>query len=264
MMKGSEITVENHKNVYEYFRDLELNEKAVRRWYAFMNLILKPRVHYAKNARKDLDLIRNQGYHHIYAFNHRGDWDAWEYFSILHQVAPYDVGHVHSLANSFVYEASHMRPFGKLLKTFGFVPVFLKSYYSQDKPHRDYPERLKLLPHATEGLFDLCTYIQTERHKKVLICPEGMYNKGQTDTILPLQRGIAEIAQRVASTDSPVAITMIGFAYGKKPRRYVNPRSTSAYVERSLFIETGMSTDEILEQISSKLLTSVKQAVKLY
>jgi 1-acyl-sn-glycerol-3-phosphate acyltransferase len=263
-MKASEITVENYENVYEHFGNLDLNQKAVQRWYALMNWALRPRVQYAAGARADLDQIHDQDYHHIYAFNHRGDWDACEYFSILHQVAPYDVGSVHSLANSFVFEASHLRPFGKMLKDLGLVPVFLKSYYSQDRPHRNHPERLEFLPQATEGLFDLCTSIQTDRRKKLLICPEGMYNKGRTDTILPIQRGIAEIAHRVAAIDGPVAITIIGFAYGKKPRRFVKPFGINAYVGRSIFVDSDMSKDEITKQISDGLLSSVKRAVELY
>ena len=263
-MKTSEIMVENYENVYEHFRDYELDKKGIRRLFGLGHFLFKARVNYAKGAREELDLIHDKDYHHIYVFNHRGNWDPCVYFSILRQVAPYDEGAMCLLANSFVYEAVHLRPFGKLLKDFGFFPVFLKSYYANDKPHRDHPERLKLLPPAAEKLFESLVYVQTQRRQKVLVCPEGEYNKGAPDTILTLHKGTAEIARRTAAIDGPVAITTIGFAYGKKRRRFVNPFGTSAYVGRSIFVEAGMTTDEITKRISKQLLASVKKAVRLY
>ena len=263
-MKTPNVTVENYAKVYEYFREIELPTTRLRRWYGAMNFLLKPRVRYADDARHDLDRIRDKKYHHIYTFNHRGDWDAYEYFSILHDVAPYDVGNIHALANSFLFEASHLRPLGKLMKDFGLMPVFLRSYYSQDKPHKDHPERLNFIPQATAGLLDLCTYMLLDRHKKLLICPEGEYNKGPVDTILPIQKGTAEIARRVAEIDGPVAITPIGLVYGKKQRRFVQPFRVSAFVERSLFVESGMSNKDITQKLNNLLLSSVKNAAERY
>ncbi|MCA9328061.1 hypothetical protein KDA14_06030, partial [Candidatus Saccharibacteria bacterium] len=74
-MKTSEIMVENYENVYEHFRDYPLNKKGIQRLFAFADFLFKARVNYAKGARKDLDLIRDNDYHHIYIFNHRGNWD---------------------------------------------------------------------------------------------------------------------------------------------------------------------------------------------
>ncbi len=263
-MKLSEITVENYKEVYKHFGDLQLNQKSIKRWFAFANAFLKPRVQYARGARKDLDLIRDKDYHHLYAFNHRNDWDGYVMYSILHQIAPYDVGNIRALANSISFEARRFRPFARISKSIGFIPAFLKTYYTNGRRHKNHPERLALLPIATEAVFDCFIYVQTEHRQKVLVCPEGMYNKGAPDTLLTIRRGAGEIAQRVAQLDGPAAITPIAFAYGKKNRSVINPRNTSVFVERSIFVTPDMTVDEITEQIRKRLQASVEKAVELY
>lgn len=266
-MKASEITVENYENVYSHFRDFSINRGIIRHWYRFVNIFLHPRVHYAKNARKDLDLIRDQDYHHVYALNHRGHWDAHVYQPVIHQIAPDEVGNLRVMANSFIFEASYLRPFNKIVKSLGFIPVFLKPYYANYKPHKDYPERLKMLPVAAQTLLDCFVYVMTEHRQKILCCPEGEYNDGAPDTLLPLRRGMSEIVYRVAKIDGPVAITPLALAYsGKdwKKNKRMDPRNVSVVIGRSIFVDAGMDQSEITKRVNDELLASVRKAAKLY
>jgi hypothetical protein len=230
--------------------------------FAITNALLRPRVYYAKGAREDLDLIRDKDYHHVYAFNHLSDWDLGVLRSIIYQIAPYDVGNTRELMNSYVFEELIARPF--LWHVTGAIPVFITPYYKYSKKHKKFPERLATIPKATEKLFDCTTYIQTQRRQKIVICPEGGYNHGPPDTLLPIRRGVGEIAHRVAQIDGPVAITTIGFAYSKKAQRLHNPWGTSAYVERTIFVKAGMTPEQIIELTRIHLLSSVQNAVALY
>lgn len=259
-MKMPEVTIENYKQVYEHFRDFQQSPTFIRRWYKFTSFVFKPRIQFAKGARKDLDLIHDNDYHHIYAFNHRDDWDGYVFFSILNKIVPYDVGKIRAMATSACFET----PLPQAFRATGYIPVFLKSYYAKARKHRNHPEHLALIPDTTSAMFDCFTYIMTKHRQKIFICPEGMYNTGAPDTLAPIRNGTAEIARRVAQIDGPVAITTIGLAYGKKRRRFVYPRNTSVYINRSIIVTPDMTVDDITEQIRKRLQSSVEHAVKLY
>ncbi len=259
-MKMPELTIENYEKVYEYFRDFKPSQKIARRWFTFTSIVFKSRVQYAEEARKDLDLVREKDYHHIYAFNHQDDWDGYVFFSVIHQIMPQDEGRIRAMATSLCFES----PLPQIFRGVGFIPVYLRAYYAKSRKHRNHPERLALVPAATKALLDCCTYIMTDHRQKIIICPEGTYNKGAPDTLLPIRNGAAEIAHRVAKLDGSVAITAIAVAYGKKRHRVVYPRNASAYVNRPIFVEPGMTVDEITELIRKRLQSSVEHAVKLY
>lgn len=267
-MKLSDVTVENYKNVYKYFGDYPLNRRMIQRWYAFCNLVFRPRVYVSKQARKDLDLIRDNDYHHIYVFNHRHVYDGYIIYAILHQAARYDIGKIRAMAHSICFEGQQFQPVGRFSRAIGFIPVFLKFYYANDPKHKLHPERLNLIPAANEAMYDCFTYIQTKHRQKVFMCPEGMYNTGAPDSLITVHKGAAEIASRVARIDGPVAITPIGFSYSEKgrtkDRKLFNPLRTSAVVGKSLFIDANMSTEEITEMIRRQLLSTVKKAVDRY
>jgi 1-acyl-sn-glycerol-3-phosphate acyltransferase len=260
------IKAENYEEVYDHFRDVKLNKMILVWWCASMNAIFKPRVNYAEGAREDLDLIKEKDYHHIYAFNHRRNSDGYIVVSICHQIAPQDIGNTRTLATSRIFEEKQYIPIMNIIIGSGCIPVFLKPYYKGSWRHRRHPERLGVLPHATEGLFDFLTHIQTKHRQKIIIFPEGKYNKGSApDTLLTVRRGVGEIAHRVAQIDGPVAVTTIGITYeGKKNRMIKNPRNTSVYIERSIFVEPEMAPDQITELVRSSLLSSVQNAVALY
>ncbi len=259
-MKIPEIKIENHQKIYEHLRDYKQNPKFMRRWYAFHGNLLNPRVRYAKGARKDLDLIRDKDYHHIYVTNHRGDSDGYILSAILHKVAPTDAGRVRLLTHSMGFESV----FARLCRNLGTIPVFLKIYYTTSKRHKNHPERLAFVPEAAESMIDCLVAVMTEHRQKIFILPEGAFNLGAPDTLLPIRKGTAVVAHRVARIDGPVAITPIGIAYGKKKRRFDIPFNASLYVERPIFVESGMTVDEITEQVDATLLSSVKEAVKRY
>lgn len=259
-MNMRDVTIENYEKVYDYFRDFKQSPKFARRWYAFTGIVFKPRIHYAKGARKDLDLIRDNDHHHIYVFNHQDDWDGYVFFSALGKIAPYDVGKIRGMATSQCFES----PFPQAFRNTGYIPVFLKAYYAKARRHKSHPERLALIPAASQAMFKCFADIMTMHRQKFFVCPEGMYNTGAPDTILPIRSGTAEIALRVAKADGPVAITAIGVAYGKKRHRVVYPRRASVSVGRPIFVDGNMTTDEITKQIGKHLLSSVKKAVDLY
>jgi 1-acyl-sn-glycerol-3-phosphate acyltransferase len=257
----SDFTIENYEKVYEHFRDYRQNQKFVHGWYSLNNFMLRPRVHYAKGARKDLDLIRDKEYHHIYVFNHQDDWDGYVCVGLLDQVAPYDVGQLRPMVASQNYQGPLLF---KAFRGIGGIPVFLRSHYAEAKKHRNHPERLDLVSAATAEALDCLADVMIQHRQKVLIFPEGRFNNGAPDTILPIFKGASIIAHRVAQVDSPVAITSVGLAYGKKRRRFTRPGNASGYVNRSIFVTPDMTIDEITELISKQLLNSVQHAVKLY
>jgi 1-acyl-sn-glycerol-3-phosphate acyltransferase len=209
----------------------------------------------------EMDSIRDRDCHHIYILNHRNDWDGYIFLSVFRQIAQYDIGNIRGMVTVLCFENIFM---SRIYRGAGLIPVFLKAHLVKSKRHRNHPERLELVPAANESMFNCLTYIQTEHRQKIFIYPEGMFNTGAPDTLLPVRKGAAEIARRVAELDGPVAITTIGVAYGKKKRRIVNPRNTSVFVGRPIFVEPGMTTDEITELIRIRLLSSVKKAVALY
>ena len=259
-MQMPKVTIENYKQVYDYFCDFQQSTKFIKRWYAFTQFAFRPRLHYATGSHKDLDLIRDKDYRHIYAFNHQDNWDGYVFFSVIGTIAPHDVGRIRAMATSACFET----PFPKAFRNTGYIPVFLKSHHAQSRKHSKHPERLALVPTATKAAFECFTSVMLNHHQNIFICPEGTYNKGAPNTLLPLRSGTAEIAHRVAQINGPVAITAIGLAYGKKRQRFVNPRGASVYVNRSIFIRPEMTVDEITELLQKRLQSSVERAVELY
>jgi 1-acyl-sn-glycerol-3-phosphate acyltransferase len=258
----SKIMIENHVDVYEHFREFKpKHKKFIQRWAALTNLIYKARITYAKGARKDLEVIRDKDYPHIYVLNHRGNWDGYIFLSVFYQIARYDLGNIRGLVTVLCFENIFM---SRIYRGAGLIPVFLKTHLVKARHHRSHPERLQLVSAANESMFNCLTYIQTKHRQKIFIYPEGTFNKGAPDTLLPVRKGAAEIARRVARADEPVAITTIGVAYSKKNQRIINPRRASVFVGRPIFVEPSMTTEEITDLIRVRLLSSVKKAVTLY
>jgi 1-acyl-sn-glycerol-3-phosphate acyltransferase len=259
-MKMPKITIDNHEEIYQYLGDYKQNQKFMRRVYAFYSALFRPRLIYAKGARMDLDLIRDKEYHHIYVANHRVDRDAYMSFEIMHKIMPTDAGKVRLLAHSIGFESI----FARLCRNLGVIPAFLKIYYTNSTKHKDHPERLALVPEATQSMLDCLVYVMTQHRQKLFIFPEGIFNPGAPDTLLPIRKGTGIIAHRVAQTGDPVAITPIGIAYNKTKQQFASPFRASLYVERPIFIEPDMTVDEITELIRKRLLTSVQKAVELH
>ena len=259
-MKMPEFTIENHKKIYEYLRQYPQNKKLIRYVYSFVSFVLNPRIHYAKGACKDLDKIRDKDCHHIYVVNHRGDNDGFMYWAIVHKIMPSDEGRVRLLTHSMGYES----PLARLCRNLGTIPVFLKIYYKNANKHKNHPERLALIPDAAQSMFDCLVCVMTEHRQKLFIFPEGEFNTGARDTILPVRKGTAVVAQRVAQYQQPVAITPIGLAYGKMKHRFDKPFRASIYVNRPIFVAADMTVEEITKQVYDQLENSVKEAVRLY
>ncbi len=257
-MQEPRIALDNYKEVYDYFRDVQLPTGKLKKGYSFLNAIFEPRVSYADDASQDLVQINENEYPHIYAFNHRSNWDSVVIPSILHQIAPQDVGNLRGMTNS---KALSLLRF--IAEPMGSIPVFIKGHY------RDQPELLNMLPDAQNEMFDTFACTETELRQKIYGCPEGEYNKhGPADSLTTVRRGMAEIACRIAQTKSPVAITPTAFAYGTRNWKYARclkyPFNTSAYVERSILVEPDMSSAQVTELLRTRLLCAVQNAVALY
>lgn len=258
-MKRPQVTLENYKEVYDYYRQYEQPSKALKLAYGAFNSMLHPRVTLAEGAQDDLDRIKEESVPHFYIFNHLSRFDYPIFASTLHQVSPDDIGTIRTMGADFNFRWPGFRPNfqlggGSLLDLIGAIPVFRSI---------DYPEA-DLHP-VQEELFN-CVRDCLAAGKKAAAAPEGKLNKTDDPvTLIRFRSGVAEVISRTTELlDREAAITPYGFCYKKDPAERNKVKNVSVYVGRSLFIPPGMEVPDITEHARAGLQHTAIKAYELY
>lgn len=258
-MERPEITVENYKQVYDYYRTVEQPGRVLKLAYAALNGILRPRVDLADGAQADLDRIRDESIPHFYIFNHLSKLDYPIFASTLYQISREDIGHIRTMGADFNFRRPHFRPsfqfgMGSVSDYIGAIPVFR----SVDYPDTD-------LRPVQEELFH-CVRDTLAMGQKAAAAPEGTINRTDDPVkLLKFHSGVAEVIFRTtALLDREAGITPMGFCYKLDPEKRNKARKVSVHVGRSLFVPPGMPVSEITERARADLQHAAIVARELY
>lgn len=237
------LTRQNYLDVYEHCRNQKPSKSFVRLGYAALDAIYRVNVDYAEGAQEDLERIDHDGLPHIYAFNHLTT-DHYVVGSVLHQVAPQDVGNIRVLGNDIT-----LRHVQKLSDAVGAIPV------ARRIDHDD-PETVEL---CKDELVNCCEDIMLSGYK-LSIHPEGDTNRKDPIYMGKVKQGAALIALRMA----PSAITPIGYTYG--PDNLSKPRKghVFAHVEPTIFVNPGDTVEQTTRRIGDSLQHAVFLASAYY
>lgn len=230
-------TLEEHSAAYDYCRDQRPPRWPMRLAYAALDAFYRTNIEFAERAQNDLEQVNRDGLPHVYVFNHLTT-DHFIVGSIMHQIAPQDVGNIRVLGNNVTLQ--NVRPIADMA---GAVPVYRQ---------KDFPDNLQAAGQTYPELYDCCYDLQRQGYK-ISLHPEGDTNKKNPLEMTEVKKGAAVIALRSA----PSAITPIGYSYG--PTNLDDPKRGRVFarVERTIFV----TSDQTVEQITRRVRTALQSAV---
>lgn len=209
-MEKAEVTLENERDVYDYYLAHQQNRVLSKAAYAALSLRYRPRVSYADGARELIRARVNAGGNFIVAVNHLTDKDqyilaatAWR--SRLRPI----IGRTRVLAKDELFIDPAMRPKIDLM---GGIPVF------RSKNHG-----MRAVADAGRRMMEVSAE-RLRRGDSLAIFPEGTCNTVDPARVQHVNSGIGHIAWRATKLGTTPALLHLGISYGDAPQTVQSAR----------------------------------------
>lgn len=235
-MKLPDYHIENHAEVYDFYRDYEPRRLLTRNAYRLLERIMQPSVTYDDATREVLPELIASDTPMIIALNHMSDrHDQWTSAAVASNVLPAKIGDVRVLAKSTFYTGELLdemkvprhkliRPLAQravtgFVNTMGTMPIY--------RPGDQSSEQRKLSMAAASSAWDSLGELMESGH------PVAIYAEGTADTTNPRQNlaikaGIGHLAlQTLQEGRLPGVIVPIGISYPEYTER-INRKGNAA------------------------------------
>ena len=213
--------------------------------------IYRPWVEFSEGAEEELHNLQDREFPvpRIYAFNHPTNiHDQFVSAAALLHIDQTASGNTRVLAKDPVIRG--LNKFFGLGDKLGGIPAF--RWKDNDGSN--------LITLANEKMFDTGSFILGDE-QNLAIYPEGTHNKDDPSQLGKVRTGIGEIATRVISLHSKVAIMPIGIAYGRIGK-IANPRHATVIAGNPFVVHPGETVEQITEKTSDRLQKVVTIAHK--
>lgn len=229
------ISPDNHRAVYEYYRNRQGHPAVARLGFAAAALLFRPHVTYVDRAKELLTDALEQPTGPLLVCNHLSTYDpfvvsgaAWQ--TPLRTTA----GRLRALGKDSLFHHPAMR---SLADNMGGIPVFRhKNYQSDDTTS------------AAQTLVDTVAH-QLVQGNPAMLMPEGTINRTDDPSrILALKRGVAEIALRTRAYGGDPQIIPMAIHYPRPDHH----RHAHVVIGEPL-TDLGDSAPEILDRVSHSL-----------
>ncbi|MDV7240440.1 MULTISPECIES: lysophospholipid acyltransferase family protein [Rhodococcus] len=199
-MDRPEVTLENYRAVYDYYRDHQQNRVLAKLAYAMLSMKYRPRVRYADGAEEQLTELVKSGAVLLVAANHVTHSDqytlaatAWK--TPLRRV----IGRTRVLAKDELFTDPDLR---KKVDMMGGIPVFRSKNYG-----------LRAVADAGRLMMDVAAE-RLCRGDNLAIFPEGTCNESDPTRLQHINSGIGHIAKRAVDRGVAPTLLSIGISYG--------------------------------------------------
>lgn len=244
-MKRPEISVQNHRAVYDYYESRRPNVLATKAALKVSGAIWWPEVKYQADAQLEIVDALKADTRLLLACNHLTMVDQFPVAAALQKDATFKS----ALGNMFIpAKAPHFEQkiAQRILSAMGAVPVFRP----QDVAGSD-----EVFKDSTYSFIDMAIQkINAGQH--MFIFPEGTRNKNDPSRLGTINGGIARIAMGVAD-DTPIAVVPVGLWYGDTPLQ-------PSVVVGSPINGPFAKRNEVMTPLRAGLATCVQQAIAQY
>lgn len=236
MLRTPDYHIENHAEVYDFYRDYEPHEAFARHAYKLLKRIMQPNISYDNTVREQLAEMAANNTPTIITLNHLSDrHDQWTSAAIASRVFPEKVGDIRVLAKSTFYTGELLdemnvpqhriiRPIAQravttFVNNMGTVPIY--------RPNDQSSEQRKLSLAAADSAWSSLGNLLESGH------PVAIYAEGTADTVSPqknlaIKAGIGHLAlQTLREGRQPGVIVPIGVSYPEYTQR-INRKGTLA------------------------------------
>lgn len=196
-----DVTIENHQEVYEYYRDFTPNKRAAKLTYAALGAIAVPRVSFVNDAEAQLEHELDRDTAPLVIFNHLSFRDPLLLAGVVRQTALRGkVGDIRAFAMDPLFHNPIAR---RIVDNCGAVPMF------RTKDNHGKPVTAAAYEASAVGAHFLL------HGQPLAMSPEGGINRTDDPSrIMKIRKGIAHTILRARDLGGDPHIIPLGMSYG--------------------------------------------------
>jgi 1-acyl-sn-glycerol-3-phosphate acyltransferase len=204
-MKRPEISLQNHPEVYEFYRSHRQGQRAARFLHGALGLAFRARIGFTDGAEDRLRSLFDSGRTVVLASNHVRAIDPCVIAGLPthHDTLNPLVGSAFIPAKPSIFKYGVVR---RLVDGLGAVPVWRENDAKTEQDAR-------LIKSASTALLATCV-AKMDAGEHMAIFPEGTRNKTDPARLQELKGGVGIMICRVSKVEQP-AIVPVGISYGE-------------------------------------------------
>ncbi|MFD4365930.1 lysophospholipid acyltransferase family protein [Rhodococcus sp. NPDC058521] len=245
-----EVTLENSRAVYDYYRDHQQNRALACAAYGLLAARYRPRITYGTGAERALRDVLGSRSVLLVAANHLSEFDQYTLAATAWRTPLRGViGRTRVLAKDEVFDPPRRR---REVDVMGGIPVF------RSKNHG-----LRAVADAGRLMMEVSAE-RLARGDNLAVFPEGTCNYDDPPTVQHVNSGIGHIASRATKAGASVALLSVGIAYDPdSPHGDPAVKSASVFLAEPV-LELPQKPIDISRLVHADLQKAVDGAIAAY
>lgn len=211
-MKRPEISVENHKELYKYYENLEPNQRLIKLTHILSRIVCHPYVEFEPGAEAQIQTQHQRDARHMVVSTHfrkRDQFHVSAAFQRIEVLRPILKPRVFVPAKASYYSSSIMR---RYLDAVDGVPAIRK----EDLVGKDVSAIS--IGRAASSFINM-SVTRLQRGENEFVFPGGTRKKDNLTELGDLKAGVAKTAYRAASEETPISILPMAIWYGREKEK---------------------------------------------